>query len=529
MELYKIRNLTFRYPLRNTPALDNIELSVERGGFYTLLGGSGCGKTTLLRHLKTVLTPHGERHGEILFNKQPLDASDIREQARKIGFVMQNPDSQIVTDRVWHELSFGLENLGFPAETIRLRTAETADYFGLSSKFFDDVATLSGGQKQLLNLAAVMALSPEVLILDEPTARLDPVAAGGFLSMLVRLNLDLGTTVIISEQRLDEVFSFSDRVIAMRDGRIVTNGTPREAARVLSSDPQLFYSLPAPARITARLGVNDPSITLSEGRDLIEGMLAGKHVLSPQNAKKRPDLPVLTLKEVWFRYEKHSPDVLRALSLTLNKGELLAVVGANGAGKSTLLGLAAGLLRPFRGEVKHGGKTALIPQDAQTLFARDTVYDELAEIPGATRDDIEEIARVFALSNLFDAHPYDLSGGETQAVAFAKLLLTKPDILLLDEPTKGMDAQLKRRLAETLGGLRRAGMTILMVSHDVEFCVSVADRAALLFDGGVIASGTPRALFAGNSFYTTSANRMARGVCPDALTDEDVVELCEKK
>jgi len=579
VELYEIKSLTFRYPSRDMPALDNISLSFERGGFCTIFGESGCGKTTLLRHLKTILTPNGERSGEIVFKGRPIGGVSVREQAGKIGFVMQSPESQIVTDKVWHELAFGLENLGFPQESIRLRTAEAADYFGLSSKFFDDVATLSGGEKQLLNLAAAVALGAEVLILDEPTARLDPVAAGRFLSELARLNRDLGTTVILSEQRLDEVFPFSGRAVAMSGGRIAAVGSPRDVAAAVSSCERLRLSLPAPARILARLGEAAPPVSLSEGRDMLEENYTLKKCLAatggsdeaaqetpgiasepaqerlnspvvprlrakniwngtlpggksrPQAKGRGEDLcePVLTLKDIFFRYEKSSPDILHGLSLSLFAGELAAVVGANGAGKSTLLWLAAGLLRPLHGGVKARGRTALLPQDAQTLFAKDTVLEELSEVPGAAPSEIEETARGFGLSNLLVSHPYDLSGGETQRLALAKLLLAKPDILLLDEPTKGMDAFAKKVLAGILGGLKREGKAILTVSHDVDFCAEVCDRAALLFGGSIIAEGPPRAVFAGNNFYTTNANRLARGICPGALTDGDVVDSCERK
>ena len=251
MAHFEIKDLSFSYPTANGKlALKNINLKIERGEYLTVCGKSGSGKTTLLRHLKSVLAPHGNLSGEIIFEGKPLREADLREQSSKIGYVMQNPDNQIVTDKVWHELAFGLESLGEDQKTIRLRVAEMASYFGIQGWFRKDVSQLSGGQKQLLNLASIMAMQPSVLILDEPTSQLDPIAAADFLNTVRKINLELGTTVIITEHRLEDVFHASDRVAVMEDGALLAVDEPRAIGEFLKKENnQMFAAMPSPVQI----------------------------------------------------------------------------------------------------------------------------------------------------------------------------------------------------------------------------------------------------------------------------------------
>ena len=232
-----IENLSFRYSLGNKNSLEKINLRINEGEFIILCGKSGCGKTTLLRQLKPAIAPKGERDGEIYFNGTKLDETDLRTQSEKIGFVMQNPESQIVTDKVWHELAFALENLGMETAEIRLRVAEMASYFGIDDWFDKKTAELSGGQKQILNLAAVMAMHPDILILDEPTSRLDPIAGERFLETVNKINKDLGVTVILTEHRLENIFSFADRIVVMDNGKIIADGEPKKIGEIASNLP----------------------------------------------------------------------------------------------------------------------------------------------------------------------------------------------------------------------------------------------------------------------------------------------------
>ena len=537
METFTIRNLSFTYPEQTRPALENISLSVQAGEFLVLCGPSGCGKSTLLRQLKPALTPHGGRSGEILFEGRPLDALDQREQAQRIGFVRQNPENQLVTDKVWHELAFGLESLGYDTATIRRTVAEMASFFGIESWFHRDAAELSGGQKQLLNLASVMALHPSVLILDEPTSQLDPIAASEFLSVLGRVNRELGTTVLLTEHRLEDAFPLASRVAVLDGGSLLCSGTPAEVGAALrEAKHPMFLAMPAPMRVWAAVETSAPCpVTVGEGRSWLADY-AAHHPLSalPDPPRRTyPDGCALEADGLWFRYGQSQPDVVKGLNLSVRKGEFLALLGGNGAGKTTTLKLLAGLLRPSRGRVSAHGTMGLLPQDPQTLFVKKTVREDLYELldekklPQDLRE--EKVAYVTALCQLgplLDRHPYDLSGGEQQRAALAKLLLSDPDILLLDEPTKGLDAEFKQTLAQVLRQLLRRGVTVLMVSHDIEFCAQYAHRCALFFDGACVAEDTPRAFFSGNSFYTTAANRMARAVLPEAVTAEDVTAAC---
>ena len=535
MELFTIRDLTFSYPEQPQPALRSLSLTVEQGEFLVLCGPSGCGKSTLLRQLKTVLAPHGRRTGELLLEGRPLDSLSQREQAERIGFVQQSPENQLVTDKVWHELAFGLESLGYDTPTIRRRVAEMASFFGIQTWFHKSVAELSGGQKQLLNLAAVMALQPSVLILDEPTSQLDPIAASDFLATLSRINRELGTTVILTEHRLEEAFGFASRVAVLEKGALLCTGTPAEVGAALkSAGSAMFLAMPAAMRIWSAVDSGAPCpVSVRDGRRwLLDYAAAHPLKALPEEGPPPETEALISARELWFKYDQDRPDVVKGLSLEVRRGQLLALLGGNGTGKTTSLKLLAGLKKPWRGELEVRGTVGMLPQDPQTLFVRPTVREDLLEVlPRAERKDaaLERVVSLCRLTELLDRHPYDLSGGEQQRAALAKLLLRDPDILLLDEPTKGLDAEFKQSFGQILQTLQRSGVAILMVSHDIEFCARYADRCALFFDGNIVTEGPPRAFFSGNSFYTTAANRMARELLPRAVTPEDVIVACGGK
>ena len=545
MAHFQIENLSFSYSAaKDKRVLDGVNLTIEKGEYVVLCGASGSGKTTLLRQLKSVLTPYGEKNGEILFNGMPLAQVSRQEQAAKIGYVMQNPEDQIVTDKVWHELAFGLESLGCDPKTMRARVAEMACYFGIADWFHRDVAILSGGQKQLLNLASIMAMQPEILILDEPTSQLDPIAASDFLNTVRKINIELGTTVIITEHRLEDIFPYADRAVVMDGGRVIANDTPRNTGKLLyEQGSDMFAAMPTPVRVFYETGgEGDCPLTVREGRTWLSKTCPVPKVSKlPEETAEEKGRIALSLKELWFRYEKDSPDVLRGVSIDVLAGSLHAIVGGNGAGKSTALKAICGICKPYRGKVKVFGKPvekyksaelfagclAMLPQDPKSLFVKQTVGEELAEMTD-NREKIAEIAGLCQIEKLLGSHPYDLSGGEQQRTALAKVLLTDPKILLLDEPTKGIDSFFKETLAEILCKLKEQGVTIVMVSHDVEFCAKYADRVSMFFDGQLLTTDTPRRFFGNNSFYTTAANRMSRHVFSMAVTAEDVAALCRE-
>ena len=544
MAHFEIKDLTFSYAAaKGKHSLENVSLTIEQGEFLVLCGKSGSGKSTLLRQLKTVLTPNGKRTGEILFRGVPLKQVSDREQSEKIGFVMQNPDDQIVTDKVWHELAFGLESLGCDQKTMRGRVAEMACYFGIQDWFHRDVATLSGGQKQLLNLASIMAMQPEVLILDEPTSQLDPIAASDFLNTVRKINTELGTTVIITEHRLEDIFPYADRAVVMEKGRVIADDTPGKVGQLLFEQANpMFAAMPTPVRVYYGAGgTGESPLTVRQGRSWLGRRFPNrpkKDVIAAPPLPEEVKDPALVLKELWFRYEKDSPDILRGVSAEIPSGSLYAILGGNGAGKSTTLKAISGICRPYRGKVTLFGKPvdkyksselfhgclAMLPQDPKSLFVKKTVREDLSEMT-KDKSSIERIAALCQITELLDSHPYDLSGGEQQRAALAKVLLTNPRLLLLDEPTKGIDSFFKETFAGILADLKKQGITIVMVSHDVEFCARYADVVSMFFDGQILTTDTPRRFFGSNSFYTTAAHRMSRHIFDGAVTAEDVINL----
>ena len=564
-----IVGLEFSYPNASRPSVNGISLSLEKGSFTCICGPSGCGKTTLLRNLKPSITPHGMRRGEIKILGKSVESFEGRpgEEAQTIGYVLQNPENQIVTDKVWHELAFGLENLGLPTETIRLRIAEIASFFGIQSWFDKDVSELSGGQKQLLNLAAVMVMQPEILILDEPTSQLDPIAAIDFLDAVKKINNDIGTTVIITEHRLDNVVSMSDRLIVMDSGKVLVNDEPYNAVfRLAEINHPMFLAMPNPAqayRSALAFLKGDKSLigdanhlehmekpespigdvpdiqkhrmplNVREGRQWLDCVMNGIPVRYARMEKEKAyDTSKIKLSttDLWFRYEKNGRDIIKGLTFKVYDGEILAIIGGNGTGKTTLLSVLAGMRRAYRGKYKiNGNRTALLPQNPQSLFVCDTVKEELLEAFEGTSIQkseqnirIQEIAEFLEIDTLMDKHPYDISGGEQQRVALGKVLLLEPDLLLMDEPTKGLDNLLKMKFGELLKRLASNGRTLIFVSHDIEFCSRFANRCIMFFDGGISGEGTPRKLFSGNNFYTTAANRMARSYFVDGILPEDI-------
>ncbi len=553
MAHFEIKNLSFSYPNTDKNILSNINLTINKGEYIVICGSNGSGKTTLLRHLKSVLAPHGNKSGDIYFDGEILDNVSLRQQSSKIGYVMQDPDSQIVTDKVWHELAFGLESLGYDVRTMRMRVAEMASYFGIQTWFHKNVTELSGGQKQLLNLASVMAMQPQVLILDEPTSQLDPIAATDLLNTVKKINLELGTTVIITEHRLEEVFHSADRVVLMENGKIIACDSPRNIGESLkSADDDLFCTLPSTMQIRYKVGGNLPyPLTVREGREWLSDVFTNKKIefdtIQNDEIDDEDFDSAIEIKEVWHRYERDSTDVLKGVNFNLEKGKIHAIVGGNGTGKSTLMKTICGICHSYRGKIKIFGKDikkyksnelfenclAMLPQDPKSLFVKKTVKEDLEEMLSnkfskeQIQEKIIEISKLCRIENFMENHPYDLSGGEQQRVALAKVLLCNPRILLLDEPTKAIDNSFKIKFADILRELKEKGVTVLMVSHDIEFCAKCADKVSMFFDGAITTTNTPNKFFSQNSFYTTVANRMSRHIFKNAVNNEDVIHLCQ--
>ncbi|WP_303223584.1 ABC transporter ATP-binding protein [Intestinibacter bartlettii] len=562
MEILRVDGLKFSYPNQLKKALNNINFSIDEGDFVLICGESGCGKSTLLRHLKPELSPHGQVSGDIYYYSQKINDYSSKQLASEIGYVLQNPDSQIVTDKVWHELAFGLENMGLDTQSIRLRVAEMASFFGIQGWFRKNVNDLSGGQKQLLNLASIMAMQPKILILDEPTSQLDPIAAKDFIDTLVRINKELSTTIIMIEHNLEDIYSVCDKVIVMEDGKVICNDTNYKVVDILSGDKnhKMFKSLPTPSKIYNQLneyleGANKSPLTVKDCRQWLNDSMDEVTITKLDDTETEINIDekdreiAIELKDVYFQYNKISEPTIRDLSFKVYKGEIYSILGGNGTGKSTTLSLVARQRKPQRGKIfinnieikKYNNKSlyennlALLPQNPQSLFVFETVREDLEEVLILQNKDreyidkeVKRVSKLLDIEHLLEHHPYDLSGGELQRAGMAKVMLLNPKIILLDEPTKGLDAYCKEEIGKMLMKLRDMGVTIVVVSHDIEFSARYSDRCAMFFDGSIVSEGTPREFFLGNNFYTTVSNRIARNIFEDTLIYEDVVSLCKK-
>ena len=562
MEILRVDGLKFSYPNQLKKALNNINFSIDEGDFVLICGESGCGKSTLLRHLKPELSPHGQVSGDIYYYSQKINDYSSKQLASEIGYVLQNPDSQIVTDKVWHELAFGLENMGLDTQSIRLRVAEMASFFGIQGWFRKNVNDLSGGQKQLLNLASIMAMQPKILILDEPTSQLDPIAAKDFIDTLVRINKELSTTIIMTEHNLEDIYSVCDKVIVMEDGKVICNDTNYKVVDILSGDKnhKMFKSLPTPSKIYNQLneyleGANKSPLTVKDCRQWLNDSMDELTITKLDDTETEINIDekdreiAIELKDVYFQYNKISEPTIRDLSFKVYKGEIYSILGGNGTGKSTTLSLVARQRKPQRGKIfinniemkKYNNKSlyennlALLPQNPQSLFVFETVREDLEEVLILQNKDreyidkeVKRVSKLLDIEHLLEHHPYDLSGGELQRAGMAKVMLLNPKIILLDEPTKGLDAYCKEEIGKMLMKLRDMGVTIVVVSHDIEFSARYSDRCAMFFDGSIVSEGTPKEFFLGNNFYTTVSNRIARNIFEDTLIHEDVVSLCKK-
>lgn len=528
MEILSCKNVAFKYNESTGYALSDCTFSVKKGEKVMLCGASGSGKSTLLRLLKREVSPRGELSGEIdLIGKAATELSD-RESAEKIGFVMQDPDSQTVCDKVSSELAFGLESFGVPSKEIQSRVGEMAAFFGIEPLYDRDISTLSGGQKQLVSLCSIMVTDPDILLLDEPTAQLDPVAAKELLSILDRLNKEMGVTVIIAEHDPEELFDSCDKILYLSNGKTAFFDTPAKAAKYFAQN-DLEGFLPETAKVFAGL-CSDLPLNVRQGRAQLENLVTEDTPQTDESTAESTEPYALECKNIWQRYEKDSPDILKGCDLAVRKGECYGLLGSNGGGKSTLLRVICGLCKPYMGAVSLFGKKqkaykngslfremlAFLPQEPVTMLVKESVREDLLQ--SADENAVKKIAERMEIEPLLDRHPWDLSGGEIQKCAFAKILLANPKIIVLDECTKGMDSFAKKALGDVLASLKAEGRTILLVTHDLEFAAENCERCGLLFDGKIAAEDNAVRFFSRNRFYTTAAARLTRGFFSGAVT-----------
>lgn len=599
--IIQIRDLTFAYAAGDEPVLSDINIDIGSGEFVIIMGSSGSGKTTLLKMLKRNMIPSGRYSGRVYIYGKEADKLTDRENAAGIGYVSQDPDNQIVTDKVWHELAFGLENLGMDNVTIRKKVAEMSEYFGITGWYDREVSKLSGGQKQILNLASVMVMQPGILLLDEPTANLDPLAAIRFLDVVKRINQELGVTVVMVEHNLEHIYADADRIIAIDKGRVAANSSPKKAAAdIIAAGSFLIEGLPVASRLYAGYNkkngnsvvsynnVNIDSnnkdnhilsdeipLTVKEGRrwyvnykkvygkditkdkdkinnfagkSIINDKVIKKDVLEEDNitgnknkkrigfikknnlenksSRKNTDNienTVCQLKNVSYSYNKKLPYIIDGVDVSFKEGRITAILGGNGAGKSTMLKLIAGIIEPVRGKIISNKRIIMLPQDPKAVFTEVSVEEELAEVlmdkgngiynnmpMEDKREIVEQIIEEFGLNDIRKNNPYDISGGQQEKLAIAKVLLLKPEVLLLDEPTNGLDPYFKKTLGKLLKKINAGGVTIIIVSHDLEFVDSFCDDVIMLFDRKVAAKDSTHKFLRDNMFYTTNYYRIIK-------------------
>ena len=537
MVFLETKNLSFKY-LDNSFTLSDVNFSLDKGDFCLVVGKTGCGKTTLLKLLKKEITPSGELKGIV-----KIDGLDLKDyDSSKIVYMFQNPSRQIVSDKVYHEIVFGLEARGLEKEVIETKLAEIVNYLDINDLLEKHTMELSGGEAQLVSLASLLVLDPEVILLDEASSQLDPLTRKKFLEILKRINQDFGITIILVEHNLEDILEFTDKIIVLDKGKMIYFGLKEEAINFLASNKQYFAFLPKTLQISKYLDLG----TLLHLKDVKEALKNKyKNEINFSYETKVFEKEIIKAEDVYYRYSKKEKDVLEKLSLTVYDNEILGLVGGNGVGKTTLLKNLAGIrsfysgkieidnknIRKYKGNTLYKNLIAYLPQDPLTLFLKRTVGEDLEYYVKSLDLDkalLEELLVKFDLKPLLEMSSYDLSGGELQKCAFTKILLSKPKILLLDEPTKGMDFSLREELKEILRDLKAKGATIIIATHDLEFIASVADRVGIMFNGKVLSLTDSHSFFSNSNFYTTVASLASRDLYDKVITVPELVEIAKK-
>lgn len=539
MDAVAIKDLTYRYPDGEKPALNDINLEIPEGQFVLLVGGSGCGKSTLIRAIAALVPEFygGTYEGQVYIYGREIERIDRRSLVRQVGMVFQDPESQLVMTGVEQEVAFGLENLGLASGLMKRRVMEVTSALALSGCLQSPIPELSGGQKQKVALASVLAMQPGILILDEPTSQLDPVAGEEILTMVRRLNEENGLTVILVEQRLERCFHLADRVLVLEDGRIIQDGGPGDVAKWAVNSHSPF--VPPLAGLFAGAGCLEAPLTVKQGRKTLQAYAPGPGFKKPDREIAKTvsgDQCIVDIQNLWFTYQ-NGIEALKRVYLEIHPGDFTVIMGANAAGKSTLLKQIVGLLKPGRGRVTvAGGDTkkllveevastvGYLSQDPNDYLCLPTVREELSftlKNMGLPDNGLSgTILARLGLEQYGKVNPRDLSAGERQRVALASVLVAGPAVLLLDEPTRGLDYRLKAELGNLLQELQTLGTAVVVVTHDVEFAAEYARDIVLMAGGAVIARGDKYEMLAGSTFYSPQVSKLFNNIVDGVVTPE---------
>lgn len=513
MELFKIDNLSFSYDKSIRPSIKNINLSIRQGDFLVICGTSGSGKSTLVRQLKSCFTPLGAQTGTILFKGRPLSSISVKEQAQSIGYVPQGDFSQVPVGNVINQLAFGPLNIGMKENQVKLHIAEISNVLGISDILYKNSNDISGGQKQLVKLASVLIMNPDIIILDEPFSSLDPFSANALLDTLNKVNNDFSTAVLVSSSSLETLCQYAQNIIFIENGKISSNFKNIRECGIIN-DNYIYNLLPEMYKIHSKVNPNAlfPP-TLKDGKNFFNELFKDKNVnfRTAEEYREKPEAnQILSLKNIWFKYKKNSPDILKDLNLSVKSGEIISILGKNGSGKSTLLNLICKTFKPYKGKITINNKPIYKYSDSE-LFG-----SIISMIPQYTE-------------TYYDNVNLQLCHGEKQILYIKNTLKDKNNpIIVMDEPTAGIDSNQKRELLSIIREASNNGSAIIIASHDLEFCSEASHKCCMLFDGQIIGLDTKNKFFSNNTFYTTVPRIITSDIFENAVTSKEVIKLCLK-
>lgn len=532
-----INNLTYKYPGNQKITLNNININIEQGDIVLVCGNSGSGKSTLGKCIAGSVPNFygGTISGEIKINNKNIKGFTPKELAEKITMVFQDPERQLLMNKVHREIAFGLENIGIKSEVIKRRVYESMEFCGIEKLAERDIISLSGGEKQKVAVTSALAYMPECIIFDEPTSQLDPNSAEEIINIISKINEELGITIILIEQRMEKCFSIADKILLINHGAIDFYGDKDDLYK--SNDPYFIEFMPQYLKLSKILKFNKMPLSIRETRKKLNTFNICRH----DSIEKKTDIdePIIKISNLCFSYDGNE-SALKNINININNGEFVEIMGPNGAGKSTLFKSMMGFTK-YKGSIKLFGKEVskykrhdliknigYISQNPNDYISKETVYDEIKftlDNYGIKKYELIDAAlNNLGIDNLKYRNPRDISGGEKQRVAIASVLVMEPEIILLDEPTRGLDFNTKKLLGNTLRELNKKGSTIIMITHDIEFAAEFANKFILLFNGEAIQTGTKEEVFTGGTYYNTSMNKLFRNIDDAIFTIDDVLE-----